>query len=1048
MSYPRPSRRDDFEVAIICALPLEYDAISYAFDEFWDDNGDQYGRAPGDPNSYTTGRVGKYNVVLALLPHMGKVNAASAAASMRSSYSSVRLALLVGICGGLPFAQHGEILLGDVIVSKTVIQYDFGRLYPDKFSTKSTTEDNLGRPSKDVRSLVATFETDRGREQLEQLSAHFLEQLRGKAAQRHRQGKYDYPGTALDKLFKASYRHKHHTTSDCICRDCHTDSDPVCDKALGLSCDDLGCSERHLVARNRLQMRGQSTTSNQKTAPHIALHVGAIASTDMVIKSATDRDKISKLTGAIAFEMEGAGIWDEVPCIVVKGVCDYADSHKAKGWQNYAAATATSAAKAILGRYIQTDKVQREYVSSWHYASIEILDNTDSNQDTPTAAQPQSSRAFSTIPFPPDPKFVERADILSWIRDRVAYPGGRAALVGLGGMGKSQIAIDYAHQVRQASPMTYVFWVHASSRVRFEEAYRTIANRLQLRGRDDPKCNVLQLVHSWLIDEKNGPWMMVVDNADSEDVFFSIRGSKSQPLASFLPKAGPGWIVFTSRNKTAARRLAGPGNSYHVSNMTQDQALQLLCHRLDQEYDPENSSMTELVEALDCIPLVINHAAAHIRQKGPHKSVSTCLKELQGNDKNKVDLLGRKLVDLRRDDEAPNSVISTWQTTFEQIRYERPSVMELLPFVCFLKPQGIPKCLLRAYHCSLEGEHSVEKDLKILLKYSLIAFASEQDVFNMHPLVQLCTRTWLSSVNKIQQRSKSGRHQQSKDDESRRQTLLRLLVDQYPPDPEDHQSWSLCRQLDPQIDVILGKEPRDRKDFKRWARLLHHSGIHRQLMGKYQKAEQIHRQCLEARRRVLGLEHLDTLKSLYKLGVVLWHQSKYEESAQLNRQCLEARQRLLGEDHPDTTRSLNNVAVDLYTQGKYDEAERLNRQCLEMRLRVLGEDHEDTLKSMNNLALVLNCQGKSEESARMLQRTLEVRERVLGREHPDTLRSVNDLAWSAWNQDRFTEAGELFQRAHSGFVSVLGSNHPETQRCLKNWTGMAQAAATYVYTVR
>ncbi|KAH6961913.1 hypothetical protein BKA56DRAFT_662002 [Ilyonectria sp. MPI-CAGE-AT-0026] len=86
MSSPQPSRRDDFEVAIIYALPLEYDAVSYIFDEFWDENGDRYGRATGDPNSYTTGRVGKYNVVLALLPHMGKTNAASAAASMRSSY--------------------------------------------------------------------------------------------------------------------------------------------------------------------------------------------------------------------------------------------------------------------------------------------------------------------------------------------------------------------------------------------------------------------------------------------------------------------------------------------------------------------------------------------------------------------------------------------------------------------------------------------------------------------------------------------------------------------------------------------------------------------------------------------------------------------------------------------------------------------------------------------------------------------------------------------------------------------------------------------------
>ena len=147
MPVSKPSRREDFEVAIICALPLEYDAVSLVFDEFWDEDGDPYGRAVGDVNHYTTGRIGKYNVVLALLPHMGKANAASAAANIRSSYNCLRLALLVGICGGVPQASdNSEILLGNVIISKSIVQYDFGRQYPDKFIRKDTVEGNLSRP--------------------------------------------------------------------------------------------------------------------------------------------------------------------------------------------------------------------------------------------------------------------------------------------------------------------------------------------------------------------------------------------------------------------------------------------------------------------------------------------------------------------------------------------------------------------------------------------------------------------------------------------------------------------------------------------------------------------------------------------------------------------------------------------------------------------------------------------------------------------------------------------------------------------------------------
>ncbi|KAJ3454422.1 hypothetical protein MRS44_018316 [Fusarium solani] len=412
MSSPRPTRRDNFEVAIICALPLEYDAVSYIFDEFWDEDGDQYGRAAGDPNSYTTGRVGNYNVVLALLPHMGKANAASAAASMRSSYGGLRLALLTGVCGAMPRSRESEVLLGDVVISKTVIQYDFGRQYPDKFIRKNTVEDNLGRPNKDVRNLLATFETDRGLDWLEQRTAHLLQQLQAKIAQTRRRGKYDYPGTAKDKLFESAYRHKHHVSPSCICRDCFSDSDPVCDEALNSSCANLGCDDTHLIVRERLQAKQQSEHDGSDTAQQPAVHVGAVASGDTVLKSAADRERQSREAGVIAFEMEGAGVWDEVPCIVVKGVCDYADSHKHKGWQNFAAATAASASKAILERYIRTDKAQDG------------------------AARPsRSNRPFSTVPFPPDPKFVERTDILLWLRDQTTQPGSRAALVGLGGIG-------------------------------------------------------------------------------------------------------------------------------------------------------------------------------------------------------------------------------------------------------------------------------------------------------------------------------------------------------------------------------------------------------------------------------------------------------------------------------------------------------------------------------------------------------------------------------------------------------------------------------------
>ncbi|KAI9867914.1 MAG: hypothetical protein M1813_007736 [Trichoglossum hirsutum] len=375
MSNPRrPFRRYDFEIALICAMPLEYSAVSLLFDEFWDEDGDPYGRADGDPNNYTTGRIRKYNVVLALLPHIGNIDAASAAASVRSSYTGLRLALLVGICGGVPRKGAGdndEVLLGDVCISNAVVQWDFGRLYPDKFTRKDTVEDSLGRPNKDIRSLLATLKTDLGLERLQKRTAYHLKELQVSAIRRGDRAKYNYPGTAEDKLFEPSYRHKHHGITSCICSCCNDKPDPICDEALASSCADLQCDDTYLVPRERLKTKRQLEQDGNSEVQEPSIYIGRIASGGTVMKSGEDRDRIAKEDGVIAFEMEGAGVWDEIPCIVIKGVYNYADCHENKRWQDFAAATAASAMKALLERYIQTDKPAEPTILYGRFESIQ-----------------------------------------------------------------------------------------------------------------------------------------------------------------------------------------------------------------------------------------------------------------------------------------------------------------------------------------------------------------------------------------------------------------------------------------------------------------------------------------------------------------------------------------------------------------------------------------------------------------------------------------------------------------------------------------------------
>ncbi|EON69994.1 hypothetical protein W97_09260 [Coniosporium apollinis CBS 100218] len=134
-----------------------------------------------------------------------------------------------------------------------------------------------------------------------------------------------------------------------------------------------------------------------------------------------------------------------------------------------------------------------------------------------------------TIPFRRDVDFVDRGEILNQIHEKCSAPASRAALFGLGGVGKSQLAIEYSYRVRERSPQTWVFWVHASTAARFEEGYRAIADKIKLLGRNEPKADILQLVRSWLCNEGKGKWLMVLDNADVVSVFFDIRGGRQEP---------------------------------------------------------------------------------------------------------------------------------------------------------------------------------------------------------------------------------------------------------------------------------------------------------------------------------------------------------------------------------------------------------------------------------------------------------------------------------------------------------------------------------------
>lgn len=348
MVISAPVGRDDFQVAIICALPLEAECVQATFDQVWDK---KYGKAEGDYNAYSFGVISGHNVVLAHMPEMGKVSAATVAAGLHSSFKRIRAAFIVGICGAAPFGpdDRSEIILGDVVISETLVQYDLGRQYPTMFQSKANLESSLARPGSEIRSMLAKMKVTSNRLKIQD------EILLHTTVLQDSLPRTKYPGAETDRLYQSSYTHKHQANPP-TCVICESVPQIFCPRAAEADCDEVGCESKMLVPRQRLpgDHKGSSSASSDP-APQV--HLGRIGSADTVMKSAEHRDRVAEELGVIAFEMEGAGAWDHCQnTLVIKGVCDYADSHKNKRWQWFAAATAASCLKALLNDWGLVDQ--------------------------------------------------------------------------------------------------------------------------------------------------------------------------------------------------------------------------------------------------------------------------------------------------------------------------------------------------------------------------------------------------------------------------------------------------------------------------------------------------------------------------------------------------------------------------------------------------------------------------------------------------------------------------------------------------------------------
>ena len=322
--------------------------VELMLDKYWSYEDLLLEKAPGDHNTYTLGSIGRHNVVIAFMPGTGSNSAVAVASGLRLSFPGLELAFVVGICGVSPIhpGTREEIVLGDCIIGTDIVQYDFGKQYPGKFTGPPTVEDILRRARPGIKSHVAKLRTLLNRRHLASRLLRHLE-----AVQKHEVGiNIQYPGTEKDLLFEADYLHSHHTNGKC--EYCIDDTN-VCARG----CKTIGCEDQFLVGRKRFapEQNGESRSRSF----HPAIHFGIFGSANTVMKSGIDRERLTKQDAIAAFEMEGSGIWEILPTMIIKAACDYADSHKSKEFRGYATAVAAAGLKAVLEELDLTDRERR-----------------------------------------------------------------------------------------------------------------------------------------------------------------------------------------------------------------------------------------------------------------------------------------------------------------------------------------------------------------------------------------------------------------------------------------------------------------------------------------------------------------------------------------------------------------------------------------------------------------------------------------------------------------------------------------------------------------
>ena len=503
---------------------------------------------------------------------------------------------------------------------------------------------------------------------------------------------------------------------------------------------------------------------------------------------------------------------------------------------------------------------------------------------------------------------------------------------------------------------------------------------------------------------------MIVDNVDDRDMFFETLTDAGKALREYIPQSSRGSILYTTRNRDIGMDLALDRAPITVPSMDAQEAQALLGQRIIAE--TSETEQLELLEELVYLPLAIVQAAAFMAKR--RKSVAEYIKHYRGSESTRIRLLGQRFNYHGREARPLESVVTTWWISFNYIKTENPRAAELLSIMSFLDRQGIPFSLLIADE---ENEFDFEEAMGLLEAFSLVTLDTHRCECNVHGLVTVAVRAWLSEY------------------ENKRAAVaaqvLEKVSERFPEGFFD--SWSTCRIYLPHAEEVLSSSVgvQAPSSHARASLLLSMSTFLRE-QGKYEASELRAVESMEIFERLHGSEHPKTLSAIASYANTMTKRGRYQRAMHLQRQVLKSREKVLGIGHRATLESLNALGYNLQQLGHYKEAEEIHRRELVEKQRFLEEQpedagmQEDITIAMNNVASVLSHQGKFMEAELLHRKALHKRELLLGRLHPDVLITRGELAGTIRDQNRLDEAEQMYNALVKDRLQLLGERHPHT----------------------